>query len=618
MLREVWATYTGAVLESLPTMMGFAALAGLALAGIRRFGRSIPRSWAKGLELSVLLSSMAWGLYLVLTRASLFDDAFISFRYARNLLEGHGLVWNVGERVEGYTNFLWTLLVAGLSWCTRLELAQLGLWLSIAVFPVNLWLVYRLGCVLAAPLGLRLVLPVAALLVAVQDVFVTAGSTGLETGFAVLLVNGGLLRLMTARSHAANAQAGLLLILATLTRPDHALFFAAGAGVISLEGLLQLRREGRRALPHVLKTVVWFGAPSVLYLAHLAWRLSYYGEWLPNTFYAKSADRSWYSQGFVYASTFYLGSHLWVMFPVVCAWLVRRTENLPTRRFKWFTGLGLLAYNVYVVKVGGDFMYGRFYAVVVPLLSLSACQLVLELLRSPRRAARPSAYAVAMVLGASLVGVSLIPPRDIKWGIADERTFYPVSSWNPLVIDHPLFRLGKRFERMHRAGVRLRVASGAIGMIGYYSRFEVIDLLGLTDARVARQPLRERGRPGHEKWANASYLEERRPHLVRSHRYTPKEFRSLARLSFGAEAARPWFIYWYDRDTMARVAAVDAQVQFADPEPFVRRYREHVLPSRPAKERERAETFLRRYYPTTDGAAQAEGDVPRTPSAQDP
>ena len=43
----------------------------------------------------------------------LIDDVFISVRYARNLVDGHGLVYNVGERVEGYTNLLWTLLLAG-------------------------------------------------------------------------------------------------------------------------------------------------------------------------------------------------------------------------------------------------------------------------------------------------------------------------------------------------------------------------------------------------------------------------------------------------------------------------------------------------------------------------
>ena len=42
------------------------------------------------------------------------DDAFISFRYVDNLVAGHGLVFNAGERVEGYTNFLWVILLAGL------------------------------------------------------------------------------------------------------------------------------------------------------------------------------------------------------------------------------------------------------------------------------------------------------------------------------------------------------------------------------------------------------------------------------------------------------------------------------------------------------------------------
>jgi arabinofuranosyltransferase len=39
------------------------------------------------------------------------DDAFVTLRYAQNLAEGAGLTWNPGERVEGYTNFLWALLL---------------------------------------------------------------------------------------------------------------------------------------------------------------------------------------------------------------------------------------------------------------------------------------------------------------------------------------------------------------------------------------------------------------------------------------------------------------------------------------------------------------------------
>jgi arabinofuranosyltransferase len=51
-------------------------------------------------------------LYLSLVHFEfMLDDPFISFRYARNLLDGHGLVFNPGERVEGYSNFLWIILL---------------------------------------------------------------------------------------------------------------------------------------------------------------------------------------------------------------------------------------------------------------------------------------------------------------------------------------------------------------------------------------------------------------------------------------------------------------------------------------------------------------------------
>ena len=51
----------------------------------------------------------AFALMHVLNLNSILDDAFISFRYAENLVNGHGLVFNPGERVEGYTNFLWVI-----------------------------------------------------------------------------------------------------------------------------------------------------------------------------------------------------------------------------------------------------------------------------------------------------------------------------------------------------------------------------------------------------------------------------------------------------------------------------------------------------------------------------
>ena len=75
------------------------------------------RNWTRGLRAS---ASAVAGLVIAALYAHhvarwnfLGDDAFISFRYARHLFAGHGLTWNPGERVEGYTNFLWVVLLAG-------------------------------------------------------------------------------------------------------------------------------------------------------------------------------------------------------------------------------------------------------------------------------------------------------------------------------------------------------------------------------------------------------------------------------------------------------------------------------------------------------------------------
>ena len=85
------------------------------------------------------LSSVAWFLT---------DDAFISFRYTRNLLEGHGLVFNPGEYVEGYTNFLWILELAAIWGVFGLRPEHAAPWLSvaytIATIAAILWWVARL------------------------------------------------------------------------------------------------------------------------------------------------------------------------------------------------------------------------------------------------------------------------------------------------------------------------------------------------------------------------------------------------------------------------------------------------------------------------------------------
>ncbi|MBK7758077.1 MAG: hypothetical protein IPI35_17100 [Deltaproteobacteria bacterium] len=96
---------------------------------------------------------LVWGLGLggivlaalvgAVAQASVVDDAFVSFRYVNNLLSGHGLVWNLDERVEGYTNLLWVLLLAALGALTPFELPLLALGLNLVTFGLTLWSLAR-------------------------------------------------------------------------------------------------------------------------------------------------------------------------------------------------------------------------------------------------------------------------------------------------------------------------------------------------------------------------------------------------------------------------------------------------------------------------------------------
>ena len=71
------------------------------------------------------------------------EDAYISLRYARNLIEGRGLVFNPGgEGVEGITNLLWTLILAGGSWLSGLELPTVALVLGILTGGLTLLVSY--------------------------------------------------------------------------------------------------------------------------------------------------------------------------------------------------------------------------------------------------------------------------------------------------------------------------------------------------------------------------------------------------------------------------------------------------------------------------------------------
>jgi hypothetical protein len=217
------------------------------------------------------------------------------------------------------------------------------------------------------------------------------------------------------------------------------------------------------------------------------------------------------------------------------------------RRFKIFLVAGLSLWHVYVLKVGGDFMYGRFLVTAIPLLLLAVEQLV-----GRNLGPRPSVSAVATLALAlaTMGGTRIIPDRDLRWHMANEASYYQISAWSPsIVIESDYYVAGQQLrEWVHDRGLRPRVATMAIGQVGFYSRLELVDLAGLTDPLLARQPLDARSRPGHEKRASAAYIRQRGAVIAKDRLLPPPTMRGALHLR-GFPAG--WHMVRYDATLVA-------------------------------------------------------------------
>jgi len=444
--------------------------------------------------ISVASVAIWFGLVRAILRAWLCDDAFISFRYAQNFVHGLGLVFNAGERVEGYTNFLWTVWIS------------LGLLLS---FGPEKWsvfwgIVFYLGTILLLlryhfvvrndlkPVGF--VLPLAALLASLHPDWNIFASSGLETSLFTFLLFAGFFLLVREGNSLKNILlASSLFSLAYLTRPEGALF-----GVIGAAFVLWTKRPRLRAF---IAYCLVFGAIS---LTHLYWRLYYYGDIFPNTYYAKSADLAWYAQGLYYVRLYF--ERYWILvFSLGVIFLFfdrRRTEHQFSTLFQpsVLAFVFSTSYLLYIIRVGGDFMFARMLIPITPFLLVLVENLLFLVPRFKFQAAL-SVFSVICMIHTTAFFAGPIGSK----GVMNEWYFYHNVGWDTQS------RIKASIISQYFEGLPLK-----IGFFGSQARFVyyvnpavAIECdAGLTDYFTARLPITKRGRVGHEKKAPLAYLIE--------------------------------------------------------------------------------------------------------------
>ncbi|MFO7156627.1 MAG: hypothetical protein DIU72_008435 [Pseudomonadota bacterium] len=526
MLEELVDALARAVAERVPLLIG-ASLVGGALMWAE--GKRLRWGWIGGPLALVGSLVHAWSMRW------LADDAFISFRYAKNWAAGLGPVFNPGEWVEGYTNFLWT---AALALAARLgasipHVAFFGNLLGLAVaVGGTAWTVWRL-----VP-GARL--PFAALALAGCSGFAEFGTSGLETMILAATVVVGM---AASLGRTAAWPSGLAFCLAVFLRPDALLLWGAFGLAMVGEDLV----HGDEASPWRrlrLRRYLAYAAPFLLlFPPYWAWRWATYGTFLPHTFSVKVVGPYW-EQGAFYVAHAVLSSGGWAWLPALAVALAAPGAERGETRIRLFAAIALPVFSAYLAYVGGDFMEYRFFVPLFPIAFLAAELGIRRALAGASSRRRPLLVGLALVaFAAVVVPTRLIGSREQRWHLTAEHTVYRVVSLFPLEIDSVNWELGKKYARLFReAGIAPRFAASAVGMVGYLTDLPLVDGHGLTNRRIGSMPVKKRGRPGHERLADIEALLAEGVVLTRDF-YWPSE---ILPLSLGEVDGVPLLFVRYD------------------------------------------------------------------------
>jgi hypothetical protein len=438
------------------------------------------------------------------------DDAYISYRYAHNLSAGLGPVWNPGDRVEGYTNFLWVAILAGLH---RLgaDIVLSGRWLGYALAVVAAAATYVLTTQMLTGTPGRVAGFIAAMLLTASGAWAMWTTAGLEAPlFASLTLIAVLLHLRERprRERAGWPPAsGVVWALVGMARADGVLF-AGITGVFKLgDVVLQVRAAPKGSRWRALLggggyLLLWAALFAAVYGPYFAWRYTYYDWFFPNTYYAKvGSGLDQYDRGIKYVLAFLqeTGGWLLLLLPLAIA------ESAVRRGAALYALVLAGAWLGYTAYIGGDSLLRyRFIAPVLPLyygvLAVTAVSIATRL-RTAMPRQRYVAEAIASVAVLASIAITLHPQAVDAWDTRGERQAVQERA-----------RIGRWMR--DNLPPDTTVATIPVGAIGYESRLTIVDMLGITDEHIARRKLKiGELAAGHEKY-DSEYVLDLQPDII--------------------------------------------------------------------------------------------------------
>lgn len=427
-----------------------------------------------------LLVLSALGTWLFVYSAWFSDDALISLRQVVMLGDGHGMVWNLGQRVQAFSHTTWFFLLS-LGYVLTGSLFHMTLavsWACVAGALVLYWRYCRAlnsGWLMVALMALPLM----------SAAFRDYMTSGLENPLSFLLAAGIITLVLKKRTARQDQALWLLFALAILTRQDHALHF----GPLALWVLYKngFWRQLRASVPAVALLIGWF-----------AFATFYFGAPLPNTYYAKltagvpQADTT--ELALLYAKVsldMRMGTVLVIAFGLMAALMASAVSRV--------LALGIMAHLAYLWSIGGDFMVGRFLTVDF----LMCCFIIAD---GARHIPKPRSTALTAFLALCVFSIErpVVIETDLEKlelrHVIDERLMFasvfglmsPVRDWPEIRATDP----DTKVEHIY-------AGCGFIGeaRFSWPDSIHIIDMCGLTDPYMARLPTfhDQRKKPGHFK-----------------------------------------------------------------------------------------------------------------------
>lgn len=414
-------------------------------------------------------------IFLIMVRTAwVADDAFLTMRTVDNFVNGYGLRWNILERVQIYTHPLWMFLLSGFYYFIRDPfIVFYGLTLLLSLVTIYLFGVKFATSPAKAVLGFSILI--------FSKAFIDYSTSGLENPLTHLLI---LIFLYIFLEKDHDLKTGFwLFFIASLVA-----FNRMDTFLILIPALAWILYENRN-----IKMLVYAALGFLPFIFWELFSLLYYGFPFPNTAYAKLgtgiSSLLLLQQGIRYAIDSIQRDPVTLFVIVLGILLALRSRNINII----LAAMGIVLYFVYVIKIGGDFMSGRYFSVLL----LAASVLILKMTDMNFSRTNLAMLGLIVVLGLSASNPDLrnhiTKHVDVRnYGITDERVVYFRTlalinlDWKTRRPNHIWVQQGLE----HKAKGRVLSIGPANGLFAFYAgpNLHVVDTHGLGDPLLARLP----------------------------------------------------------------------------------------------------------------------------------